>query len=104
MPETSRDGSLGVAASTGDAVAAAATSGTGSGGQHYDEVAANYEAAFFYSSVEYRDWVMGHVLRHFGLPDEVRQRPADVPPAADASVHHPRGAVVVNMLHVMMDG
>ena len=29
-------------------------------------------AAFFYSSIEYRDWVLGHLLRHFGLPDEAR--------------------------------
>lgn len=31
------------------------------------------QAAFFYSSVVYRDWVLAHLLRHFGLPDEVRR-------------------------------
>lgn len=40
--------------------------------QHYDAVAATYESAFFYSSIEYRDWVMGHLLHHFRLPNEVR--------------------------------
>ena len=30
----------------------------------------SFPAAFFYSSLEYRDWVLGHLLRHFGLPDE----------------------------------
>ena len=45
------------------------------GGQHYEEVAASYEAAFFYSSPDYRSWVMEHVLRHFGLPDEVGTPP-----------------------------
>lgn len=55
--------------------------GSGSGGDgeagaeaskdsHYAEVAAEaYEQAFFYSSPEYRRWVMGHVERYFGLPD-----------------------------------
>lgn len=38
---------------------------------HYDEVAANYEAAFFYSSLEYRKWVLSHLLRHMHLPDPV---------------------------------
>lgn len=33
-------------------------------------------AAFFYSSEEYRDWVLSHLLRHFGLPDEASQRSA----------------------------
>lgn len=60
--------------SSNEASAAAATadqSGSDSQAQHYDAVAATYESAFFYSSVEYRDWVMGHLLRHFRLPDEV---------------------------------
>ncbi|KAK9829633.1 hypothetical protein WJX72_006983 [[Myrmecia] bisecta] len=43
--------------------------------QHYEEVAAAYEQAFFYSSVEYRDWILQHVLHHFQLP---AQNGADV--------------------------
>ncbi len=27
--------------------------------------------AFFYSSVEYRDWVLSRLLRHFDLPNKV---------------------------------
>lgn len=50
---------------------AAAADSAAPGGQHYEEVAANYESAFFYSSLEYREWVMEHLMRHFGLPDEV---------------------------------
>ena len=51
----------------------AASEGAGDDGGHYGgAVAAQYEQAFFYSSVEYRDWVMAHLLRHFGLPNEVR--------------------------------
>ncbi|KAL4448274.1 hypothetical protein ABPG75_005493 [Micractinium tetrahymenae] len=57
-----------------DTSAAAATadqSGSDDGqAQHYDAVAATYESAFFYSSIEYRDWVMGHLLDHFRLPDQ----------------------------------
>lgn len=50
----------------------AAADQSGQEAQHYDAVAATYESAFFYSSIEYRDWVMGHLLHHFRLPDEVR--------------------------------
>lgn len=39
---------------------------------HYESVAAAYEKAFFYSSVEYRDWVLSHLLHHMGLPNQVR--------------------------------
>lgn len=42
------------------------------GNGHYDSVAEDYEKAFFYSSVDYRDWVLGHLLRHFRLPDQAR--------------------------------
>lgn len=48
----------------------AAADQSGQEAQHYDAVAATYESAFFYSSIEYRDWVMGHLLHHFRLPDE----------------------------------
>lgn len=37
-------------------------------------MAASYEAAFFYSSEDYRDWVLGHLMRHMHLPDPVRRR------------------------------
>lgn len=40
-------------------------------GGHYDSVAADYEKAFFYSSIDYRDWILGHLLCHFGLPSQV---------------------------------
>ena len=38
---------------------------------HYVHVADKYEEAFFYSSIEYREWAMQHVIRHFGLPAQV---------------------------------
>ncbi|KAI3426371.1 hypothetical protein D9Q98_008743 [Chlorella vulgaris] len=40
------------------------------GSAHYTDVAVKYESAFFYSSPDYRDWVMKHLLCHFGLPHE----------------------------------
>lgn len=50
----------------GDAVNAGAPSDA-----HYTDVADSYEAAFFYSSPEYRSWILEHLMRHFRLPDEV---------------------------------
>jgi hypothetical protein len=69
-----------------------AASASGPGGQHYEEVAASYEAAFFYSSPEYRAWVMERVLRHFGLPDEVGH-PTDSTWRVSAALPPPLAAV-----------
>ncbi|PSC70320.1 phytanoyl-dioxygenase [Micractinium conductrix] len=57
-------------AATARRVATTASSSSSAGQPHYEEVAASYDAAFFYSSIEYRDWVLGHLLRHMRLPDE----------------------------------
>jgi hypothetical protein len=45
--------------------------GTAAAPAHYTAVAESYEAAFFYSSPEYRSWVLERLLLHFRLQDEV---------------------------------
>lgn len=82
--EGGEGGGAGAAASTAaTAAATAVTSGSEREAQHYDQVAASYEAAFFYSSQHYRDWVLGHLMRHMALPDEVG-------PPADSRMPHGR--------------
>jgi hypothetical protein len=63
------------------------------GSAHYTDVAVKYESAFFYSSPDYRDWVMKHLLCHFGLPHEVVARGVAALQCSQPSPAHSRTQV-----------